>query len=125
VVERFLRARHPRVDDAMILARRIAACIVEERSITRVAQLVEEFGINQRALQRLFRSYVGVGPKWVIQRYRLLEAADRVATGRVISWADLSLELGYADQAHFIREFKKLVGLSPADYARRLGKPRG
>lgn len=32
--------------------------------------------------------------------------------------ATLALDLGYADQAHFIRDFKKLVGSSPAEYAR-------
>jgi AraC-like DNA-binding protein len=56
----------------------------------------------------------------VIQRYRLVDAAERVATGTVIHWADLAVELGYADQAHFIRDFKKLVGRSPADYARSI-----
>lgn len=74
--------------------------------------------MSLRQLQRLFREYVGVSPKWVIQRYRLLDAAERVAAGTTIDWADLSLDLGYADQAHFIRDFKKLVGRSPAEYAR-------
>jgi len=68
----------------------------------------------------LFDDYVGVSPKWVIQRYRLHEAAERIARGGVEDFADLALELGYADQAHFIRDFKKLVGRSPAEYARSL-----
>jgi AraC-like DNA-binding protein len=73
--------------------------------------------VSLRQLQRLFSEYVGVTPKWVIHRYRLLEAAERIATGTVIHWADLAFELGYADQAHFIRDFKRLVGRSPAHYA--------
>jgi AraC-like DNA-binding protein len=78
-----------------------------------------------RQLQRLFKEYVGVSPKWVIQRYRLLDAAERVAAGTIVNWADLALELGYADQAHFIRDFKGLVGRSPAEYARRLERGEG
>jgi AraC-like DNA-binding protein len=108
-------------DDGVALSGRVAARIAEDRGVTRVEQLVGEFQVGRRALQRLFRDYVGVSPKWVIQRYRLLDAAERVAAGTAVPWADLALDLGYADQAHFIRDFKRLVGRSPADYARRLG----
>src|SRR5262249_17424483 len=104
VVERFLRALEPSEDGPMALTTRIAARIAEDRVIPRVAQLAHEFETSQRGLQRLFREYVGVGPKWVIQRHRMLEAADRVAGGHVVDWADLALELGFTDQAHFIRD---------------------
>jgi AraC-like DNA-binding protein len=54
----------------------------------------------------------------VIQRYRLNEAAEELATGESISQSELALTLGYSDQAHFIRDFKSIVGVSPAAYAR-------
>jgi AraC-like DNA-binding protein len=120
VVEAFLLARAPVADPALHLARRVAARIADERRLTRVEQLVREFHTTPRGLQRLFREYVGVGPKWVIQRYRLLEAAERVGAGGRARWAGLALELGYADQAHFIRDFKQLIGRTPAEYARGL-----
>jgi AraC-like DNA-binding protein len=120
IIESFLRGFRPSTDDAMALAGRVAARISDDRSITRVDQLVREFQTSPRQLQRLFSEYVGVSPKWVIQRYRLLDAAERVAAGTLIHWPDLALELGYADQAHFIRDFKKLVGRSPAAYARSI-----
>jgi AraC-like DNA-binding protein len=85
-----------------------------------VDRLAAQLGVSVRRLQRVFGEYVGVSPKWVIQRYRLLDAVRRVAAGGDVDWADLALELGFADQAHFIRAFKKLVGRPPADYARRL-----
>ena len=72
------------------------------------------------ALQRLCRRYVGVGPKWLIRRFRLQEAAARVEAGETQNWADLSRQLGYFDQAHFVNEFTALVGQSPAAYARRI-----
>jgi len=88
-----------------------------------VDQIEPEFHAGSRQLQRIFSEYVGIGPKWVIQRYRLLDAADRVASGKVVDWASLALDLGFADQAHFIRDFKKLVGCAPAAYARKLERP--
>lgn len=122
LLEAFLRQCHPQPDASAALAGRIAERIAGDRCITRVEQLVGEFGIGLRTLQRLFGEYVGVSPKWVIQRYRLHEAAARLAAGGDNDWPDIALELGYADQAHFIRDFRKLVGRSPADYVRALNK---
>jgi AraC-like DNA-binding protein len=70
-------------------------------------------------LQRWFNEYVGVGPKWVINRYRLHEAIERLAGDLPVDWTQLALELGYFDQAHFIRDFKALVGVPPAAYVRQ------
>ncbi|MEV0034538.1 helix-turn-helix domain-containing protein [Streptomyces sp. NPDC050804] len=63
----------PGADHAMALADRIRT----DRTIRRVAQLAEAEGVSTRSLQRLFATYVGVGPKWVILRYRIHEALER------------------------------------------------
>jgi AraC-like DNA-binding protein len=87
--------------------------------LTRVEQLAERCGIGVRSLQQLFGEYVGVSPKWVIRRFRLHEAADRLANGVDADLAALAQELGYFDQAHFSADFRKLVGESPAHYRQR------
>jgi AraC-like DNA-binding protein len=79
---------------------------------------VERFGIATRTLQRIFSDYVGASPKWVIQRYRLQEAAERLARDGPAGLSRLAQELGYVDQAHFIRDFRAMVGVPPAEYAR-------
>jgi AraC-like DNA-binding protein len=114
----FLRARCSGVDETTVLLNAMVAEVVADRSITRVAQLVERFGTRERKLQRLFGEYVGVSPKWVIQRARLIEAAERLAAGDSVDSAALAQDLGYFDQAHFIRDFGSIVGRPPADYAR-------
>ena len=53
-------------------------------------------------------------------RIRLHEAADRMADGEQ-DWPRLALELGYFDQAHFIKAFKASIGRSPAEYALATG----
>src|SRR5947207_836012 len=78
--------------------------------ITRVDDIVCCLNLKKRTLQRLFSQYVGVSPKWVIKRYRLHEVAARLAEGEVIDSAEIALELGYFDQAHFIKDFKAIVG---------------
>ena len=124
-VERFLRRLAPTSDASVELASRIASRIATDRALTKVDHVATAFGMGTRQLQRLFSAYVGVSPKWVLQRYRLHEAAERMTAASVADWADLALELGYADQAHFIRDFKKAVGRSPAAYASRLRSPPG
>ena len=118
-VEAFLRSRLPPHDPQVDRVARIVAEVEHDRSLVTVAALEGHCGLPRRALQRLFNDYVGIGPKWVIQRYRLHEALARIADGAVPDWAALALELGYFDQAHFIRDFTALVGRPPADYARR------
>jgi AraC-like DNA-binding protein len=100
---------------------RIAAIVrIVEQSpgLTQVDELAATAGLGVRSLQRLFSEYVGVSPKWVIRRYRLHEAADRLASGAEVDLADLAQALGYFDQAHFTADFHKLVGHPPAQYRR-------
>ncbi|MFF5261559.1 DUF6597 domain-containing transcriptional factor [Actinomadura viridis] len=123
-LEAFLLGRCPPGPDPRALrAARIVERIAASPALTRVDDLAAELGIGPRGLQRLFREYVGVGPKWVIRRHRMLEAAGRAAAGTEIDWAALAAELGYADQAHFTRDFTASVGTSPARYARRQRGP--
>ena len=121
---RFLRERLPAVDPDALLAGRIVDSIVDDRELHAAGALAERFGLGLRALQRLFNDYVGIGPKWVIQRYRLHEAIARVQAGEAVAWAALAQDLGYFDQAHFIADFRKRVGKTPADYAREQGAAR-
>ena len=118
-VEDFLRRRQPQIDESVPRAAAIVYAVAGDRSIVRVEDLVERYGLNKRALQRLFAKYVGVSPKWVIQRYRLHEAAEQLAAGATVNQSALALDLGYSDQAHFARDFKAVVGVSPAAYAKR------
>ena len=78
-------------------------------------------GLSVRALQRLFRRFVGVGPKWVLQRYRLHDAIGAIDTdpGVMADLAGLAASRGWADQSHFNRDFAAAVGVSPHAYAAR------
>ncbi|MGH8026238.1 MAG: DUF6597 domain-containing transcriptional factor [Pseudoxanthomonas sp.] len=115
----FLVPRLPPVGEEVERVGRIVDGIAMDRTINTLDDLVARWRIGKRALQRMFNEYVGVGPKWVINRYRMHEALERMEQGDEVEWARLALELGYFDQAHFIRDFKALVGCPPAEYSRR------
>jgi len=94
-----------------------------ERSIdiVRAEQLADYAGMSLRNLQRLFTEYVGIGPKWVIQRFRILDAASAAHSGRPANWSDLAQKLGFSDQSHLTRVFAEVVGTPPATYERDPG----
>ena len=54
----------------------------------------------------------------MLQRYRLHEALAQLHAGTDTDWARFALGLGYYDQAHFVRDFRALVGRTPLQYAR-------
>lgn len=118
-VERFLRAYLPEPDPRAAEAANIVAKIAAKPEMTRVDELARDLGTSVRQLQRLFAEHVGIGPKWVIRRYRLHEVTERLAKSAEIDWASLAAELGYADQAHFVRDFKGMFSESPTWYAER------
>jgi AraC-like DNA-binding protein len=95
--------------------------IERDRSIVRVDDLAARLATSTRGLQRLFNDHVGLGPKWVINRCRILEAAELAASAAPAAppdWAALAAELGYSDQAHLVRDFTSAVGTPPDRYAR-------
>jgi AraC-like DNA-binding protein len=114
----FLRAHLPALDPMAKEVAAIAQRIMTDRSIRMARDVAHAVGRSERALQRLFGEYVGVSPKWVIRRYRLHEAIERIDEGAPPDWAALATDLGYFDQAHFIRDFKALVGKTPGEYLR-------
>ncbi|WP_030157025.1 helix-turn-helix domain-containing protein [Glycomyces sp. NRRL B-16210] len=117
-VTRFLSARMPeRVDERYEELLRIVAAMLEDRGITRVDQVTARFFTTPKRLQRLFQAYIGLGPKTLLSRYRLHDAADRLAADAEVDLAGLAAELGWSDQAHFTHDFKNVIGYPPSEYA--------
>ena len=101
-----------------------ASLIEHDRSMCRVEQLADAAGTSVRSLQRRFDTHVGASPAFVIRRWRIIEAAEaaRDAAQRGAQWrgwAAVAAELGYADQAHLTRDFRRHLGVSPSAYVQR------
>lgn len=118
LADRLLLPLVPEEDPNVRLVQTVIDGIMRDRELTRVDAVCEAFGINKRKLQRLFDQYVGVTPKWVIRLYRLQNAAEAMEQTRGSNLLQLSMDLGYHDQAHFIKDFKAIVGRTPEQYAR-------
>jgi AraC-like DNA-binding protein len=101
------------VSEAAVFAR-------TDRSVRRVKDLASGVGVSARTLQRAFMTYAGVSPTWTVRRYRLLDVFAAVHGGERPDWASVAAVLGYADQAHLVRDFRAATGWTPAAYARAL-----
>jgi AraC-like DNA-binding protein len=55
--------------------------------------------------------------KWVLCRYRLQQAALEIESNPGVDFADLAVRLGWYDQAHFINDFRTMLGSTPGGYA--------
>ncbi|HEX8509012.1 MAG TPA: helix-turn-helix domain-containing protein [Propionibacteriaceae bacterium] len=119
LLTRFLLDDLPARDPIAEMVAELVEHVAVHAEIRRVSQLAGVACMSDRRLHRLFVEYVGAGPKWVIARCRLQDAAARAAADPGANWGALAAELGFADQAHLTRAFTKTIGLPPATYAAR------
>jgi len=108
----------PAFDPKIDLINEIVALVREDRGLASVGVIARRFGVPERTLQHLFKTYVGVGLKWIIRRYRLMEAAELAESGTPQNWTEMAHQLGYADQAHFTNDFTKMIGRPPTEHAK-------
>ena len=79
-----------------------------------VDDLFAQSNLSQRQVERLALRYFGASPKKLERKYRALRAADRLSAGAE-NWRDAA-GLTYYDQAHFIKDFKTFVGVTPRQF---------
>ncbi|PLR47640.1 AraC family transcriptional regulator [Chimaeribacter arupi] len=91
-----------------------------QRGNIRVEQLAALTGYTCRTLQRQFRQDTGLSPKAFSRIIRCQSALSCLHQPAAPACSDLALDLGFSDQSHFLREFKKLVSTTPLDYQRRI-----
>jgi AraC-like DNA-binding protein len=101
----------------------VVADMLADRSLLTVTEVARRHGVTLRTLQRLFTHYVGVGPKWVLARYRMHDVVTEIDEGYDGTLTDLAHRYGWYDQAHFTGDFTALVGVTPGQYRDRRDRP--
>lgn len=100
----------PNTMDAVLVA------VAQAESVARAAA---EMHLSRRALERRFADQVGVSPKQYARIQRIARARGLLKRGVPRQQAELAQRLGYFDEAHFIHDFRAMVGMTPGQYARR------
>jgi YSIRK-targeted surface antigen transcriptional regulator len=80
-----------------------------------LSQIANHTSVNPSYISYLFKKEVGISITEYIQREKVEEAKTLIESGEK-SFADIYVSLGFIDQSHFTKTFKKFVGISPKDY---------
>jgi AraC-like DNA-binding protein len=96
----------------------ILACqeALRDPEIADVAMLTEHLGIGRRTLERLCSRYFGFPPKLLLRRQRFLRSLARFMLETRNNWSQ-ALDVQYFDHAHFVRDFRSFMGMTPTEYA--------
>lgn len=85
-----------------------------------IGALAADIGWSRKHLAQQFRAQVGLPPKAVARLMRLGAAVRALdGGGAPPELASLAVDCGYYDQAHFTHDFRRLTGVTPAEYLRR------
>lgn len=93
----------------------IAGIIHKGKGNINIAKIAEEVGYNQRYLDRVFKEAVGVSMKKYAEIIRIQKAIYYLQNSLTY---EIYERLGYYDQAHFIKDFKKNTSLTPSRFER-------
>lgn len=80
-----------------------------------LAALTTKLGLSDRQVQRLAQSAHGLSPMHLASKHKILRMAAVLALGEYDNRRD-TWAMEYADQSHFIREFKRFIGVTPTRF---------
>jgi len=102
----------------------VARCVTRiEESAGRVAieELLEGAGVGRRQLERRFREAVGVPPRLFASILRFRRVFDELQGPHAARWTDAAAAAGYFDQSHLIRDCRRFLGCTPAQFLETRG----
>jgi AraC-like DNA-binding protein len=104
--------------------RHVVDAIEARRGLLSIDRVAREAGMTRRHLERRFHQLVGLSPKRLARVARFQHALSRIE-GSEGHGARTAAECGYADQAHFIRDFRALAGCAPGAHLLQRGELTG
>jgi AraC-like DNA-binding protein len=84
--------------------------------MTTMASVSDQIGLSPKRFIQVFRDETGFTPKVFCRIRRFQQALDRMEGRKSVAWANVALDCGYFDQAHFIHDFRAFSGINPSTY---------
>lgn len=123
LLEDFLleKAENSKYDGVFI--NKVISYIMDSLSSISSGELATCFHVTQRDLQRKFKEFIGVPPQTYIHVLKFQKAVNLIQRNQYRKLSDVAYRLGYADQSHFIRNFKLFYGDTPKEASKTLSQP--
>ena len=90
--------------------------LIRSGKVLSVNALAEQLAVSTTTLRNDFRHQIGVSPKCLIRMHRIHRVLRQNWTGPPGNLTALAQFAGYFDQAHFVHEFRQVMGMSPKQY---------
>lgn len=90
--------------------------IQAQRNGTSLAGIQSDLNVTERTLERIFNTHIGVSPKLFARIDRFQQALDHLRKQPAPFFTGVAYQHAYADQSHFIRDFKEFAGSSPKQF---------
>jgi AraC-like DNA-binding protein len=84
--------------------------------VVNIGEVTDAVGMSAKRFIERFKAQVGVSPKRYCRLRRFQHAVASAHRGQLVDWAQVALDCGYYDQAHFIHEFRAFAGITPTAY---------
>lgn len=113
LTERYLLGQLENNHPELTYVNRAAEMIRRSEGFEKIGELPEKVYVSLRQLEREFKQKIGTTPKRYMRIARLNEVHRKLEEQQELALTDVAFDCGYADQAHFIRDFKGIMGVKP------------
>lgn len=93
--------------------------IIEKGTTTLLKDIIQDCPACQRTLERNFIKRIGVSPKTLMRIVRLDYLWTKIKNENAIDYQKMVFDGNYFDQAHFINDFKSIIGETPSYFFNR------
>lgn len=117
LIQQFLMS-HLRAESADQMAEQAMTQLYRRCSSLSIDTLASELGLGRRQLERRFKAFSGQSPREIKSLIRFQQTVRGLMISPSANTADQAFAHGYFDQAHFIHDFRRRIGLTPQQYLR-------
>jgi len=89
---------------------------LQTESVVNYSKIIESYSKTHKHLIDQFKKYIGLTPKYYQRILRFNEILQKIHQSEKIEWSQVAYQCEYADQSHFIKEFKHFSGLNPQKF---------
>lgn len=94
--------------------------IYSSDGLVKINSISEKTGYTERYIHKVFMEMMGFSPKIFCKIIQFQKAIDVLNYGSNEKMTEIAVNLGYYDQAKFIRDFKKYAGITPSRYMKKM-----
>ncbi|MBT8220020.1 MAG: AraC family transcriptional regulator [Bacteroidia bacterium] len=92
---------------------------LQTKAVSELSSLVNQYPKTQKHLIDQFKKFVGLTPKYFQRIVRFNEILQRIHKNEKIEWSQIAYQCEFADQSHFIKEFKHFSGINPQKFIKK------